>query len=261
MTGLLQQALDAHGGLERWRSAQQVRVRLRSGGRMFDVRLQGRTITGATRAGSSRPWSGTPPGAEVRFRTDAPRAVFEGFPSPGHRGYFQQGSVRIQSDAGDRSLHRDDAREAFSKLRHKLSWDTLDALYFIGYALWNYVSTPFMLTRPGFELREGEPWTEGAETWRRLHVTFPPDIPTHSREQTFYFDSRGLLRRLDYTAEVFSRLARSCNYCYDYREMSGIMVPTRRRVTLRGPAGRPLPGPTMVWIAIDDFELLDRGAD
>jgi len=40
--------------------------------------------------------------------------------------------------------------------------------------------------------------------------------------------------------------------------MSGIMVPTRRRVTLRGPGGRPLPGPTMVWIEINDFELLER---
>ena len=248
MTDLLQRALDAHGGLERWGAAQQVRVRLRSGGRMFDVRLQGRTISGATRAG-----------AEVRFGTDAPQAVFEGFPRPGHRGYFERGSVRIQSDAGDRSLHRADARQAFSKLRHKLSWDTLDALYFIGYALWNYVPTPFMMTRPGFDLREGESWREGGETWRRLHVAFPPDIPTHSREQTFYFDASGLLRRLDYTAEVFSSWARACNYCFDYREMSGIMVPTRRRVTLRGPGGRPLPGPIMVWIEIDDFELLERG--
>ena len=197
---------------------------------MFDVRLQGRTISGATRAG-----------AEVRFGTDAPRAVFEGFPRPGHRGHFEQGSVRIQSGAGDRSLHRADARQAFSKARHKLSWDTLDALYFIGYALWNYVSTPFMLTRPGFALREGEPWREGAETWRRLHVTFPPDIPTHSRQQTFYFDASGLLRRLDYTVEVFSRWARACNYCFGYREMSGIMVPTRRRVTLRGRAAARYP--------------------
>jgi hypothetical protein len=212
---------------------------------MFDVRLQGRTISGATRAG-----------AEVRFSTDVPRAVFEGFPRVGSRGYFEQGSVRIDSDVGDQSLRRSDARKAFSTLRHKVSWDKLDALYFIGYALWNYVCTPFMLARPGFDIRQGESWREGGETWQRLHVTFPPDIPTHSREQTFYFDATGLLRRLDYTAEVFSRWARSANYCFDYREMSGIMVPTRRRVTLRGPGGRPLPGPTMVWIEIDDFELL-----
>src|SRR5215831_12661715 len=134
VTGLLQQALDAHGGLERWRAARQVRVRLRSGGRMFDVRLQGRTISGATRAG-----------AEVRFSTDAPRVVFDGFPRPGHRGYFEPGSVRLQSGAGGRSRHRADARQAFSTVRHKLSWDTLDALYFVGYALWNYGLRPVEL--------------------------------------------------------------------------------------------------------------------
>jgi hypothetical protein len=250
MIDLLQRALDAHGGLEIWHAAEEVRVRLRSGGRMFDVRLQGRTISRATRAG-----------AEVRFSTDTPQAIFEGFPRRGCRGYFEQGSVRIECEAGNETLRRVDARKAFSTLRHKLSWDTLDALYFIGYALWNYVSTPFMLARPGFDLREGEPWREGGETWRQLHVTFPPDIPTHCTEQTFYFDASGLLRRLDYTAEVFSRWARASNYCFDYREMSGVMVPRRRKVTLRGPHGRPLPGPTMVWIEIFDFELLKRASD
>jgi len=40
--------------------------------------------------------------------------------------------------------------------------------------------------------------------------------------------------------------------------MSGIMVPTRRKVTLRGPGGRALSWPTMVWIQIQDFELVER---
>jgi hypothetical protein len=211
------------------------------------VRLQGRTISKVTA-----------PGAVVHFSTDVPRAMFEGFPRPGYRSYFDEGAVRIESDQADRPLYRADAREAFSHMGHKLKWDTLDVLYFIGYALWNYVSTPFMLTWPGFRLREGVPWHGGAETWRRLEAIFPPDAPTHSREQTFFFDDRGLLRRLDYTAEVVSRWARSSNYCYDYREMSGVMVPTRRKVTLRGPGGRPLSWPTMIWIEIQDFELTER---
>lgn len=247
MVDLLQRALDAHGGLQKWQAAGQVRVRFRSGGRLFDARLQGRTISRATR-----------PGAVAHFWTDVPRVILEGFPRPGYRGYFDQGAVRIESGQADRPLHRANAREAFSHMSHKLKWDTLDALYFAGYALWNYVCTPFMLARPGFQLREGQPWHEGGETWRRLEAVFPADIPTHSREQTFFFDERGLLRRLDYTAEVFSRWARSSNYCYDYREMSGVMVPTRRKVTLRGPGGRPLGWPTMVWIEIQDFELVER---
>lgn len=162
MVDLLQRALDAHGGLEKWQAAEQVRVRLRSGGRLFDVRLQGHTISRATGSG-----------AVVHFSTDVPGVMFEGFPRPGYRGYFEQGAVRIEADQADRPLYRANAREAFSRMSHKLKWDTLDALYFAGYALWNYVSTPFMLARPGFQLREGEPWHEGDETWRRLEAISP----------------------------------------------------------------------------------------
>jgi hypothetical protein len=34
---------------------------------------------------------------------------------------------------------------AFASLRHKLWWDRLDILYFAAYAIWTYVSTPFLL--------------------------------------------------------------------------------------------------------------------
>src|SRR5215467_250552 len=90
---------------------------------MFDVRLQGRTISRATA-----------PGAVVHFSTDFPHAMFEGFPRPGYQGYFDEGAVRIESDQADRPLSRANAREAFSHMSHKLKWDTLDVLYFIGYA-------------------------------------------------------------------------------------------------------------------------------
>ena len=68
---------------------------------MFDARLQGRTISRATRAG-----------AVVHFSTDVPRAMFEGFPRPGYQGYFDEGAVRIESDRADRPLYRANAREA-----------------------------------------------------------------------------------------------------------------------------------------------------
>jgi len=46
---------------------------------------------------------------------------------------------------------------------------------FTSYALWNYLSTPFLFTRPGFELRELEPHEEGGDVWRRLLVKFPSE--------------------------------------------------------------------------------------
>jgi len=93
--------------------------------------------------------------------------------------------------------------------------------------------------------------------WRSLAATFPPDIPTHSRQQTFYFDERGWLRRLDYTAEVFYSWATSSHLCYDHKRFSGILVPTRRRVVPRL-GERTLPGPTIIWIEVEEFELIPR---
>ena len=46
------------------------------------------------------------------------------------------------------------------------------------------LTTTFFFTQPGFELEEIEPHQENDETWRRLHVRFPPGIPTHNNFQT-----------------------------------------------------------------------------
>ena len=52
-------------------------------------------------------------------------------------------------------------------LRRNLRWDALDSVYFAGYAMWNYLTAPYLLTREGVEVGEGDTWTEGAQTWRR----------------------------------------------------------------------------------------------
>ena len=68
---------------------------------------------------------------------------------------------------------RSGARDAFSGLsglRRNLRWDDLDALYFAGYAMWNYLNIPFLFDEPGFETEEGEPMEVEGETWRRLDV-------------------------------------------------------------------------------------------
>jgi hypothetical protein len=56
-------------------------------------------------------------------------------------------------------------------------WDKLHELYFVSYALWNYLATPFVFTEPGFETREIGPHEENGETWHRLLVKYPPRHP------------------------------------------------------------------------------------
>ena len=41
MTGLLEEVLEAHGGLERWRAARSITARVRSGGFLLRTRVPG----------------------------------------------------------------------------------------------------------------------------------------------------------------------------------------------------------------------------
>jgi hypothetical protein len=98
--------------------------------------------------------------------------------------------------------------------------------------------------------RELEPWEEAGERWRRLEVVFPPDLHVHCREQTYYFDRAGRLRRNDYTAAVFGRFAKSAHICDDHETFDWLTLPTKRRVYGRRRDNTRRPWPTLVKIDI-----------
>lgn len=239
---LLNKAIEAHGGLNRWNAIREIFAHIRSGGAAIPLRLK----------------FGVFKSYEARISTAEPRVTFTPFAGDRNRGIFSRDMVRIESETGQILAERTNARAQFNSFRHKLYWDNLDALYFGGYAIWNYFSAPFLFLREGFEIHETEPWKERGEIWRGLHVTFPLDIPTHSREQVFYFSSEGLLMRLDYTAEVFGGWARAAHYCSDHKNFSGLILPTRRRVFPRKTNGLPRRRPILVWIEVDQVTLLER---
>jgi hypothetical protein len=126
------------------------------------------------------------------------------------------------------------ARAAFKGHLRSTPWDALHLGYFFGYANWNYSTTPFLFTYPGFVTKEIEPWHEAGQTWRRLHVRFPSSIATHSPEQVLYFDAMGLQRRMDYITEVLGSTLVG-HYCGHYRSFDGLLVATRRRIFRRNP--------------------------
>jgi hypothetical protein len=124
------------------------------------------------------------------------------------------------------------------------------------YALWTYLTIPFVLVEPGFELWELEPWEEGGEHWQRIGVRFPSEIHTHCREQILYFDHKGLVRRHDYTSEVFGSWAKAAHYPFDHQSFDGVAVPMRRRVFLRRRGNRPLTAVTLIRLDIEAVRLV-----
>ena len=236
MAGLLEEVLEAHGGLARWQAAGELRAGVRSGGFAFASRFTGRGLRSF----------------DATVSTREPRSVLAPYPAAGWRGVFTGNEVRIESEAGEVLASRQDPRAAFRDLRHNLWWDDLDALYFAGYAIWNYLNAPFLFAGDAFETEEIEP----RDGCRRLAVRFPEDVPTHSRDQVFWFDERDLrLHRHDYTAEPFGGWAKAAHVCREHGRFDGLLFATSRRVYPRGPGGRPLPFPTLVWIEIERVEV------
>lgn len=238
---LLDDVLEAHGGLERWRAAKAIRARVRSGGLLLATRTPGRLVSDYA----------------LTVRVREPWAMLE--PATGlERAIFDHGGVRLETSEGEVIGSRDDPRAAFfgaPGLRRNLRWDALDTAYFAGYAMWNYMTTPFLLTRTEVDVREGEPLESRGERWHRLDARFGGGIATHSERQTFYFDGHGLLRRHDYTAEVVGGWAHAAHYSDVHREFGGLVFPTRRRVHPRLAGGRVSPRPTLVWVEIDMVEV------
>ena len=239
---LLDEVIAAHGGAERWAAVRTIRGRVQSGGLLVRTRMPG------NRFRDSR----------IEAMAHEPVGSATPFPRDGRRGVFDRGVVRIETADGEVLDSRDHPRECFfgwPGLRRSFRWDALDAMYFAGYAWWNYLTAPFLLARDDVSVEEIEPWREGAETWRRLEAHFPGTFDTHSEHQVFFYDADLRLRRHDYTAEVVGGWARAAHMCADHVEAGGLLFPTRRWVRPVGPGNRPLPLPTLVSLQLSEIEV------
>ncbi|HEX9308391.1 MAG TPA: hypothetical protein VF912_17270 [Anaeromyxobacter sp.] len=62
--------------------------------------------------------------------------------------------------------------------------------------------------------------------------------------------------RPDGSADVIGRWARAAHRILAHERWEGLPYPSHRRVTPRGPAARPLPGPTLVEILVHEWRLV-----
>jgi hypothetical protein len=237
---LLAKVLDAHGGSDAWRTSPELVVSVSAGGLAVAAKLQPSGLHDL----------------EARIATDQQRVVFTPYPRRGHRGLLEHGGVRIEDADGRVISERSRPRDDLKSPRRLLWWDHLDLLYFGASSLWTYMATPFIFGDTGFEVSAGDEWVEHGEVWRRLAVSFPTKIQTHSRQQVFYVGEDGLIRRHDYTAEEFGAWALSAHYWSDHAAFDGMIVPRKRRVVLRRSDGRSRSHPTLVWLNVRDVSRL-----
>jgi hypothetical protein len=234
MTDLLDKVLDVHGGLDNWRQVSGIDFRLTLRGAALEVKQQPQGLR------------------DVLVKIDArrQRTLITPFPTPGKRGVFADGRVVIESDSGVKVSDLGEPRKSFEGFTPQTPWTESQFLYFIGYALNNYMTMPFLLARDGVVCEEIEPHEEHGERWRVLKATFPSDIHVHCPEQKFYFSGAGYLVRNDYAPEVSRGTA--THYTFDHRNFDGFILPTHRRVVFRDAEGRTsLRGPSIFKLDIE----------
>jgi hypothetical protein len=238
MSDLLAEAIAAHGGLNRWGQWTNLRATVVSGGQLWGLK-------GVVQDASPR---------ALTVALHAEQASVRPYGADDQRTSFTPDRIAVEKLDGRVVAERSDPRASF--LGHELStpWDALDRAYFGGYALWTYLTTPFLLAMPGFTVEEIEPWVEGEESWYGLRATFPTGIASHSPHQDFFFGADHLLRRHDYHVDIAGGFA-AAQYVADIVDVDGIRFPTRRRAYRRGPDRRPLLDQLMVSIDVSDIEL------
>jgi hypothetical protein len=235
---LLHQVLLAHGGQDRWRRVQTVRATIVTGGRLWDMKGQ---------AQDSAP-------REMTVSAQTVHASLYPFGAPDQRTDFTPNRIAIEKLDGGVVAERIKPRASFDGHGMHTPWDPLHRAYFNGYALWTYLTTPFFLAMPGFEVSEIEPWWESGERWRGLRAVFPGHIPGHSDVQDFYFGWDNLLRRHDYHVDVAGRFA-VAQYVHTFVEVDGFRFPTVRRAYLRDKTGSPIYDQLLVSIDISNLRL------
>jgi hypothetical protein len=238
MHKLLGDIIDAHGGMDRWNQFTTLTAHLKQGGVIWPLKGKGGMLDEV----------------DIEVKLHEPWTSHAPFGAPGRRTAVTPQRAAIESADGARIEEALSPRASFAGHQLDTPWSDLQLAYFVGYAIWNYFTVPFTLAGPGFSVEELSPWQESGEQWRRLKVTFPQDIATHSPIQIFYFSEDGLLRRHDYEVDI-SGGAPAVHYLSGHTTVQGITLPTRHMIYVRDADGGHQPEPLVVSIDVSAIQF------
>ena len=229
---LLDEAIEAHGGLARWNQL-----------RRFTLHL---SIAGALLSRLGRADRRKDLIAEGSIHQ--PSVRFSGLMDADTFGSFQPDIVTIENLDGEtiRSWRNPSLRHA--EATADLLEDEMQLIFFCGFSIWNYVATPFVLSRSDVAIEELAPWSEGAQSWRRLRAAFPPQLTAYAPEQIFYFDESGLQQRTDHRLGDTS----IAHLSWAHQSFCDIVVPTLRRSQVLNADGTVRTRPVLLDVEIFD---------
>src|SRR5471032_44673 len=229
MNDLLAFAIDAHGGLDRWNAFSRLKAELSIDGAIWHLKQQPGLLSDKI----------------FEIDTHQQRLTITPFLAAGQRSVFVPGRVSIETLDGEVLESRDDPEAAYAGHVQETPWDKFHVTYFASEALWTYMTSPFLYTYPGFESVEIEPWHENGEVWRRLRVSFPDYVASHTKTQITHFGPDGLMRRHDYTVDILGGNP-GANYTTNYKNFQGLVMPTTRRIYAYDANGRKVSEPLLV---------------
>jgi hypothetical protein len=104
-------------------------------------------------------WPGLLGSETVTLDTRRERIELTPLGGPGRRSVFDTGPERLAILADDGTVigKRDDPRGSFAGFDWTTPWDLIQTTYFISYAMWNYLTSPFLLTYPACRPRRSSP--------------------------------------------------------------------------------------------------------
>jgi len=237
---LLDLIFEAHGGLEKWKEFNTLKAHVTMGGITWGVKGH----EGAMK--------------DIHFTANmhAPIDSWRPFSEPNLHTSFDGKDIFLLNAEGQKVEELKDARKSFDGHDIMTPWTRLQLAYFTSYASWNYLTTPFIFSQPGFHFLEMDTWVENGETLRRLQVIFPDHIPTHSKRQVFYISADGLMKRHDYWPEVMGNNS-ATHYYSEYREVKGIKSPGKHHIVpLDDATNLPIEEPVLVTIDVLSIDYL-----
>ncbi|MGH3525064.1 MAG: hypothetical protein ACRDU4_20095, partial [Mycobacterium sp.] len=125
MNDLLERAVAAHGGLDRWNQVNSITVDASITGALWHVKGKVDVLK------------------DVRLEVDTKRELLTmGFVGQDKSSVFEPHRVVIQRHDGGLIDARDEPETSFEGHQLETPWDDLHVAYFTGAALWTYLNTP-----------------------------------------------------------------------------------------------------------------------